>query len=124
MGKQPAALARYWANKRKVKGTVKRMSKRYGRKKGGRASRTIPIMGIVTLGTLAGNIIASGNKNYGNLSPVDSLTKYGPGAFGVNVTSKLSQPETYTPVLFPLALWIGGRLLLGKKAISKRISIF
>lgn len=122
-GKMPEGLKRYWANKRKGKGT--KMARRYfGRKKGGRVSRTVPIMGVVTLGTLAGNILASGNKSYGMLSPIDSLTKYGPGAFGVNVTSKLSQPSTYTPVLIPLALWIGGRMLLGKKPLGKRVSIF
>jgi len=125
MGKMPKGLKEYWAKKRGQKtGGIKMARRRYFGKRRSGGKRTIPILGVVTLGTLAGNILASGNKSYGNLSPIDSLTKYGPGAFGVNVTSKMSQPSTYTPVLIPLALWIGGRMLLGKKPISKRVSIF
>lgn len=106
-----------------TKGKIRNIYRRArGRSRAGKGA--FPIMGGVTVATLGANMLAGGNPDYGNLSPIDSLQQYGIAAFGKNVASKLSQVGTYTPAVIPLAIWIGGRLFVGKGRLTKRISVF
>ena len=118
---------------------VKEMVKDTAKKSGGirtvyvrarsRVSRAkIPIMGVVTLGALAGNV--STMSGYGAWkdgfvdSPVHYLKTGDFSKAGGKAAMNLSNAGTYTPLLIPIGIWIAGRMLLGKRNISKRFSLF
>jgi hypothetical protein len=85
-------------------------------------------MGIVTIGTLAGNVATmAGNggwKEGGVDSPIHYLSKGDWGKAGTKTAQNMTNMGTYTPLLVPLAIWIGGRMLLGRRNLGKKFSIF
>lgn len=134
MGRMPPGLARYWAKKRGRKAKAARtgfrtkvahMARRryFGKRRAG-GRTTIPIMGIATAGALAGGILLQPSGHYGGTAPITQIAagEYSKG--GANALGNLKNPNTYLGLAVPVAVWIVGRMLLGKRKISKRVSIF
>lgn len=130
MGKMPEGLRKYWAKRRK-KGkhiyTTKRIYHSMRRKRGSRGGKaTIPILGVMTAGALAAGVLGTGNNNkiqYAG-SPAGYLTEGNLGQAATAAARNVTNAQTYTTIIVPAAVWIVGRLFLGKRRISKRISLF
>jgi len=128
MGKMPEGLRKYRAKhgrgrkvRRKVRRVVGVTRRRYfGRRRGGRTRRTVPILGIATAGAIGAGILLN-DSGYG--VPITSLKKGDVTSAGGQALANLTNAKTYAGAIVPLVLWIVCRMLLGKKAISKRVSI-
>lgn len=102
------------------------MGRRYfGRKRGGRGGKTtVPIMGLITAGALGGGIVAQPSGLYGGDAPINHLVAGDVGRGSRGLMANLTNPKTYTAVAVPIAVWIIGRAFLGKRKLSKRVSLF
>jgi hypothetical protein len=132
MGKMPEGLRKYWAKHgrgrkaRKIREKVTHTARRYfGRRRRGGSGRTISILGIAAGSALALGILArgkGGEYQYAG-SPVGYL-KEGRWDLAVNAAGKnLTDPGSYMPVILPLAIMLGMRMLHVKGRVTKRISI-
>lgn len=103
------------------KGRIRYVSRR-ARRAMGRTS--VPIMGVLTAGALGAGLMLNGAPDYGGSTPMASIQKGDWAGTGGRVLSNIKNPKTYTAVILPAAVWIVGRMLLGKRKITKKISIF
>jgi hypothetical protein len=132
MGKMPEGLRKYWAKhgrgrKKRSSGRVVHTARRryFGRKRRGGSGRTIPIMGLATAGALGAGILANQPGGvFGGDSPLKGIERGDFKAAGMTALGNLQNPNTYYGVAVPVAFWIVGRLLLGKRKITKKVSLF
>lgn len=102
------------------KGSVRRY---FGRKRRSAGKMTVPIMGIATAAALGAGVLTN-NKNYRASRPIDYISKGDFANAGGVALDNMTKAGTYTPMVVPVVVWIAGRLLLGKRKITKRISLF
>lgn len=102
------------------KGTSRRYFGR--RRRGGSGKVTIPIMGVATAAALAGGILT--NKAGTPDSVIGYIGKGSPTSAALVGMKAVGRADSYVPMLVPAAIWIVGRVLLGKKKITKRVSVF
>lgn len=103
-----------------AKKSVRRYFGRRGRRGSGKV--TIPIMGVLSVTALAGGL-ATNPAGYPR-NAVDYLLLGKPGSAGLTMLKASTDVKSYIPAVAPIAIWLVGRALLGKRKITKRISLF
>lgn len=107
-----------WWNMAK-KETIRRIYMR-AKKRAGRGR--IPVMGLMTVGTLAGKLMT---ESYGYPKSAVAYLKGGDWHSAVNVMGRgLQKGETYTALIVPLVVWGAGRMFLGKVPLTRKVSLF
>lgn len=103
------------------KGSVRRY---FGRKRRSAGKMTVPIMGVLDAAALVVPVLTKSSGGNPNDNPIYYMTHGDAGRTGKTLTNNLSDPRTYVPFAIVTAGWILGKALLGKRKISKHVSMF
>jgi len=131
MGKMPAGLARYWANKRrtgrrtvtKTRTVVKTARRYFGRRRRGNGKMKFPLMAIPVLASVAAAPLLSPAPRFGNQTAWSKIAVGDWAGAGGRALDAGATPTNYIPVVGTVILWGVARLLVGKRPIGKRLCL-